>query len=156
MVATHQYSETNGTAPGVVTDGVANVNFGSTDAANIVVANFPIRAGESSFSKFIRSKFTGTFNQISAMKFWRSDGQAMPTGITITGSANATYATPTATDNGDAALPTTEGTALSIGPATITVTGSYSNYIRLQMDTTTAAAPGNTLTFTMTKQFDES
>ena len=154
MVATHQFSESNGVAE-TVTDGIVNVNFGNTDAPNIVVASFPIRAGNNSFSKYIRSKFTGTFNTISVMKFWRSDGAAMPTGIAITAGANPAYATPSTADDGDAAEPTSEGTALSIGPTTIT-TPSYSNYIRLQMETTVAASPGNTPTFTHTYQYDES
>lgn len=153
MVATFVFSESN-TSGETVTDNISNINFGDTDAANITVASFPIRAGNNSYRKYIRGKFSGTFNQISAMKFWRSDGQALPTGIDIKAGANPSYATPVTTASGDSTVPTTEGTSLSITPSTITVAG-YSSYIRLQMQTTTSASPGDTITFTFRFQYDE-
>ena len=154
MVSTFVFSETNGTSPGSVTDSISNINYGNTDAANITPLDNPVRAGENSFSKWNRGKWTGTFNKISAIKWWRSDGQGFPTGVEIVADTQTTYATPSTTSIGTTQIPTTEGSALTPGPTELTSAG-YSNFVRSQLKTTASAAPGNTPTFTATCQWDE-
>jgi hypothetical protein len=161
MSASFQFSESNG-AGETVTDGITNVNFGSSDAPNLVVASYPITAGLNSFAKYIRAKFTGTWTEISNMKFWKSAG-AYVTGEAIKASANAVYATPSATGTGDSDIPTVEGSALAInsaeGEATIVYGASgvsgYSGYIRMQLQTTVSTPAGAVNQKTLTFQYDE-
>jgi hypothetical protein len=161
MSATHQWSESNGAGESV-TDGITNLNFGSNDSVNLNTTTYPITRGNASFEKYIRCKFTATWTEISNMKFWKSAG-ALVTGETIKAAANATYAQPSATANGDSDCPTTEGTALSInsaeGAATIIYGGSgvsgYTAYIRLQLHTTGSTPGGVVNQKTFTFQYDE-
>ena len=163
MAATFQWSEANGAGP-VVTDGVANVNFGSNDSKEIVVATYPITAGTNSYEKYIKGKFAGTFTEISNMKFWKSAG-AYVTGESLkvaTGTVGApiVYAAPVATASAVATsdIPTSEGTALAMfndaGGATI-VAADYTDYIVMQLQTTTGATAGTVNTKTFTFQYDE-
>jgi len=161
MAAIHQFSESNG-AGEVETIPVANLNFGSNDSAEINTTTYPITRGDASFEKYLRAKFTGTFTEISNMKFWKSAG-TLVTGETIKAAANVAYAQPSATPNADSDVPVTEGTALSMqsaeGAATIVYGASgvsgYTKYLRLQLQTTgsTPAGAVNQKTFTM--QYDE-
>lgn len=161
MSANHQWSESNG-AGEAVTDGVSNLNFGSTDAPNIVVTSYRISSGDNSYIKYIRCKFTGTWTTISNMKFWKSAG-ALVTGEVITALANASYATPVATASGDSGVPTTVGTALTIqsaeGENTIEYGASgvsgYTGYIKLQLQTSASTPSGNVNQKTFLFQYDE-
>ena len=60
----------------------SNINFGNTDAANLVPASYPIAAGSNSFAKFIQAQWSGSFTTITNAKFWMSAG-ALKTGETI-------------------------------------------------------------------------
>jgi hypothetical protein len=161
MAATHQFSESNG-AGEVETIPVANLNFGSVDASELVPATYPIVRGEASFEKYLRCKFTGSWTVISNMKFWKSLGNYV-TDESIKAAANVAYAQPSETPNADSAIPTLVGSALSIqsaeGAATIVYGGTgvsgYTKYIRLQTQTTvsTPAGAGNQKTFCF--QYDE-
>lgn len=161
MSATFHWSESNG-AGEVVTDDISNVNFGSVDDYDIVPVSNAIIRGNNSFGKYIRSKFTGVFTEISNMKFWKSAG-AYVTGEAIKASANAVFATPSESDTGDSDLPTSEGSALSInsaeGAATIVYGASgvsgYSGYIRLQEQTTGSTPAGAVNQKTFVFQYDE-
>jgi len=163
MATYFEWSESNG-AGEVVTDDVANLNFGSIDAAELVPLSYPILAGNNSFAKYIRGKFfadTGETPTISNIKFWKSSG-AYKTGEEIVAAANVAYATPSASDTGDSAIPTVEGSALSInsyeGQSTIEIGESdvsgYTGYIRLQLQTSgsTPAGAANQKEFTI--QYD--
>ena len=161
MSATFAFSESNLVGQ-VVADGIANINFGSVDDHELVPATYPITRATNSFDKYIRALFTGSWTEISAIKFWKSAGN-YKTDETITGSANATYATPSQTSNGDSLIPTTEGTALGInsaeGAATIVYGASgvsgYTGYIRLQGQYTSSMLSGAVATKTLCFQYDE-
>ena len=161
MSATFAFSESNLVGQ-VVADGIANINFGSVDDHELVPATYPITRATNSFDKYIRALFTGSWTEISAMKFWKSAG-TYKTDETITGSANATYATPSQTSNGDSLIPTSEGTALAInsaeGAATIIYGASgvsgYSAYVRLQTKTLVTTPSGAVAQKTFTFQYDE-
>jgi len=161
MSATFEWSESN-TVSETITDGIANVNFGSNDSSELDTATYPIVRGSSSFEKYIRAKFSDVFTEISNIIFWKSAG-ALVTGETIKAAVNVAFTTPSSTANADSAVPTTEGTALSLqsaeGAATIVYGASgvsgYTGYIRLQTSSTlsTPTGAGNQKTFTM--QYDE-
>ena len=156
MSATYVWSESN-TAIETVTDGITNLNFGSNDSVNLNTSTYPITAGQNSFSKYIRAKFSSTFTEISNMKFWKSAGTCV-TDEAIKASANATFATPSATDTGDSDVPIIVGSALAIqssaGTTTITAPG-YTKYLRLQLQTSASTPSGAVNTKTFTFQYDE-
>ena len=162
MSATHQFAESNGVGE-VETIPIANVNFGSVDAAELVPATNPIIRGNASYEKYIRCKFTGSWTEISNMIFWKSAG-VYKTDESIKAAANVAYVQPSNVANADSDVPITEGTALSINSAegdptivygTSGVSG-YTTYIRLQTRSTisTPTGAGNQKTFTF--QYDES
>jgi len=166
MAATFELSESNGSGE-TVTDGISNLNYGSTDAPNIVPADHPIRAGENSYEKWVRCHFTGTFNKIENIKIWKSagdyvTGETIKTNLTTSGYSAATYSTPTDSTSTVATndMPTSEpsGPNLGIGGSlsgSLTSAG-YSDYWVSQLQTTTSTPPGDVNTKTFTIQYDES
>ena len=158
MAATFEWSESNGATPDV-TDDIANLNFGDIDDAEIVVADYPIVAGNNSYEKNIRGKFSGTFTEISNMKFWKSAG-ALVTGEAIKADLVTSYVQPvkTASTRATTDVPTTEGTAIAVlaadGEATIDAAG-YTRYICLQLQTTSETPAGAVNQKTFTFQYDE-
>jgi hypothetical protein len=160
MSVTCEYSESNGVGE-TVHDNIANLNFGSNDSYEIVPSTYPVIAGTNSYIKYIRGKFTGTFTEISNIKFWKSIG-AMATGEVITAEENVAYATPVNGLSGDAAVPTDVGSALSLnsaeGDPTIIYGASgvsgYTGYIRLQLQTSISTPPGAVAQKTFVMQYD--
>lgn len=153
MAATFQWAESNG-AGQTVTDGISNLNYGNVDAVNITPASNPITAGNNSFEKWNRGKFSGTYNSVTNLKFYKSAG-AYVTGEDIKAAVNAAYATPTASTSSVATVtvPTTLGTALV--PTAPGASPSYSGYITSQLQTTVSTPPGNVNQKTFTLQYDE-
>jgi len=141
MSASFVFSESNGVGEDI-TDDIENINFGSVDAPNIVPASNPVIRGTNSFAKYIRGKFTGTWTEISNIKFWKLEGNYV-TDEVIKAAANVVYATPSQIDTGDDPIPTEYGSALSVnsyeGDPTIiygaTGVSGFTDYLRLQMQT---------------------
>jgi hypothetical protein len=162
MSAVHHFYESNESGE-VETPDVANVNFGSIDAAEIVPATNPITRGDASFEKYIRCFFSGTWTEISNLKFWRSDANGYKTGETLKAAANVAYVQPSDVANGDSDIPLNEGASLAIlsaeGANTIEygVTGvsGYTKYIRLQLHTTGSTPAGSVFQKTLLFQYDE-
>lgn len=161
MSATHHWYESNGVGEDETAD-ISNINFGSNDSPNLVPATYPITRGENSFDKYIRILFTGTWTDITNMLFWKSAG-AYVTDEDIHAEANATYATPSASDMGGSTIPTVEGSALAIESAEgenhieygESGVSGYTGYIRLQTQTGGSTPPGAVNQKTMTFQYDE-
>jgi hypothetical protein len=157
MPASFEFSEANLVGE-AVTDGITNLNYGSNDSPNLNTTTYPITKAASSYEKYIKAHFYGTFTSITNMLFWKSAG-TLVTGESITAAANATYAQPSQTPNGDSAVPTVVGSALAIqasgGGGTISAPG-YTKYVRLQLQTTSSIAAGSVNTKTFTFQYDES
>jgi len=158
MPAVHAFSESNG-AGEVVQDSISNLNMGDNDSYEIVVATHPVLASENTYEKYIRAKFSGTFTEISNMKFWKSSG-AYLTGELIKAAANVVYTQPVKTNSTVATvdIPIIEGSALSIqsaaGTATIVATG-YTKYICLQLQTTVSTPSGDLNQKVFLFQYDE-
>jgi hypothetical protein len=159
MAATFTWKESNGV--GEVESTATNINFGSTDSANLSTTAYPIVRPNNSFAKYIRAKFTGTWTTISNMKFWKSAG-AYVTGELIVAGFNATYATPSETTTGDSAVPTAEPSQnvnSFEGNATIVYGASgvsgYTGYIRLQLQMTSGTPSGAVNQKTFIMQYDE-
>jgi hypothetical protein len=154
MAATFQWSETNGVPAGTVTDGITNVNFGNLDTPNLASPNNRVIAGQNSYEKWNRGKFSGVYTTVENLRFYKSAG-TLPANVTIKAAVNAAYATPTTTTSvvATADVPITEGTALV--PTAPGASPSYSGYIIMQERATVAAAPGAVPTQTFTLKYDE-
>lgn len=163
MAATFNWAQSNGAGATSTDLGSSGnlFNFKTNDDAT--AGNYssnPITAGNSSMEVYLRLHFTGTFNKIDNIQFWMSTDFSPNTGLSVKAAMNnVTYATPSTTTNADSAVPTSDpGTAnVSIGGSLSgSLTGAgYSDYIRLQLQTTTSAAPGDTSLAIFTAQYDE-
>lgn len=153
MAATFEWSESNG-AGETVTNGISNVNFGKTDSPNLTPSATPIPAGENSFEKWIRGRFSGTFTSVANLRFWKSAG-SLVTGEAIKAEADASYATPTDSTSSVATsdVPTSEGSALT--PAAPASNPDFSGYVTMQLQTTGSTPPGAVNTKTFTLKYDE-
>jgi len=153
LAATFQWSESNG-AGETVTDGISNLNFGSIDTPNITPSANPIPAGNNSFEKWARGRFSGTFTSVANLRFWKSAG-AYVTGEDIKATVNETYATPTdsASSVATVTVPTVEGSALV--PDAPVINPGYSGYITMQLQTTGSTPPGAVNQKTFTLKYDE-
>lgn len=152
------FNEYNGVGESKTAD-ITDITFGSQDAADFVVADYPITAGENSYGKYVKADFAGMasegITEIANTKFYKSAG-AYKTGeaVKFLGIA-VTYATPSETDTGDGDIPVSEPGSQNVGlngsgTGVLTADGE-SDYIRLQRQTTGATPPAalNDLTFTL-------
>lgn len=168
MAATFAWSQSNG-AGETITDSIGSINMGNSDSANLIPETYPIAAGSFSYEVFIRGKFTGTYTKVNNIQFWKSAG-AYVTGETIfwTGSAlESTYSAPIQIVSGSAlgSIPTTDPGTANIGIAAVLAgslfsngtgnTGSYTDYIVMQTETTASSPAGATNIKTWTIQWDE-
>ncbi len=152
MAATVRINERNGEAPGTLTNGITNLNFGNIDAANLQYASYPVRRGYNSYDKWIKLEwYTGSANKLSSFKFWRSDseggsGAALPSGLSIVCEAGVgsdlVYTTPSTEPIDADECPNTEAGALSVGPTELIGPGS-TYYVHLQAQTTSQASTGD-------------
>jgi hypothetical protein len=168
MAATVVISESNGASP-TVTDGISNINFGSTDATGLTPASYPITiqsAGTAySYEKWLRVKISGTYNKVDNLQWWMATTPS--TGVSVyssdTADLNLSYTTPVATVSTPAhnACPTSDpGTAnIPIGGAlagsSLSNATTYSNYIVLQLRVGTTAVAGDMTQLTFSFQYDE-
>jgi len=166
VVAVVQISESNLVGENV-TNNVTNLNIGSADAVNLVVASNTIIATENSFEKWtrIRCDTIEDSNKIDNFKFWMTPATA-ETGITYLTNAqnplaNDAFATPVATTStiADVAMPTSvpgsENIGVSGGSGGLTADNTFSDYCVIQVQVTGAADPGDLLQKTFHYQYDE-
>lgn len=159
MVATFGWVEYLANATDTATP--TNLNFGSTLAANLVPATYPITAGTYSYEKWVRANFSGSFTRIDNIQFWKSAG-AYVTGETIAWTGiQTTYVAPTTTASSYAgtAVPTADPATANVAIGG-TLSGSLSavgnsDFIIMQTSVTTAASAGAVNTKTFTLQYDE-
>ena len=165
MAATWSWSGTYGTSPGTTADlGVSGnlFNFKTLDSLTGTAdyTSYPITAGNNSYEVWLRGHWTDSFNKIENLQFWKSAGSDAGIAVKWDGDTTA-YATPITTNStlATADVPTADpGTAnVSIDASlsgSLTAAG-FSDYIVLQMQTTTAAAAGDSSTYTFVLQYDE-
>jgi hypothetical protein len=173
VAAVFQWGEDNGAAAGNPAKGttrtypVTQVNWKNTDDVNTAYSSSPISAGNNSYEKFQFGIFSGTFTQISNAK-WQHVSGTLGAGLTLKGLVSSGYTTPATTTNaallhnitltGDIAtgLAVLFGTVgpQQAGAATLAATG-YTQYLITQMQTTVAAAAGDTAVCTLALRYDE-
>lgn len=170
MAATTTWYEQNGSATGSPAHGtestISSCDWKSVDDSTTSRASAPVLAGSNSYDKFIYLKFTGTFNQISAVKFAHTAG-TLGTGISLKSKITSTYTTPATTALGsatDITSTTSIGSGASVLLSTTGPNGStsasqtstcYTQYIVTQVQTTSAANAGDSGTVTLTVQYNE-
>ena len=161
MAATCTPCEANGVGEDI-TVGINNLNFGTTDAPNIVPGDYPVPRGDNSFTKYLFFRFTGTWTDITNMKFWKNSG-AYVTDEEILAAANVVYATPSQVGTGDSLIPAVVGSALAIESAegenhieygASGVSGD-TDYIRLQAQTSVSSPAGAVNQKVLRFQYDE-
>lgn len=171
MAATTTWYEQNGTATGSPASGsestISSCDWKSVDDSTTSRASAPVLAGSNSYDKFIYLKFSGTFNQISAVKFAHTAG-TLGTGISLKSKITSTYTTPSTTALGGA-TDITSTTAIGSGasvllattgpngasPAASQTSACYTQYIVTQVQTTASASAGDSGSVTLTVQYNE-
>ena len=165
MAATVEILEANG-AGETETANITNSNMGSTDAANLVAADYPVVPGENAYEKWQKISVTalGGSSKIDNLKIWRTGALGgSATHVTIaresTYGGAEVYATPVATSSTVAtqAMPTSEPTGANLGiggslTGSLTATGA-SDYLVHQIQTDAGDTAGSTST--MNYQYDE-
>ena len=171
MAATTTWYEQNGTATGTPAHGtesaISSCDWKSVDDTGTPRASAPVLAGANSFIKYIYLKFTGTFNQISAVKFAHTAG-TLGTGISLKGKITSTYETPTASAmSGDTDITSTtaigSGASVLLGtsgpndtaPSASQTSTCYTQYIATQVQTAASANAGDSGSVTLTIQYNE-
>ena len=171
MAATTNWYEQNGTATGSPAHGtessISSCDWKSVDDSTTSRASAPVLAGANSYNKYIYLKFSGTFNQISAVKFAHTAG-TLGTGISLKSKITSTYETPatsamsgstditstTAIGSGASVLLSTSGPN-GTSPSSAQTTACYTQYIVTQVQTTASASAGDSGTVTLTVQYNE-
>lgn len=150
----------------VTTDDITNMNYGSNDSYDIVIATYPINRGDYSFEKLNAYKLSNLSGSslIDNFKVWLT-GSA-DTGIihltNLSGSLeNDVYATPITTVSSvcTEAMPIVEPTNENIGKSGVTgglnTNGQYSDLVWSQVETQGGASPGDQTSRNFYWQYDE-
>ncbi len=150
----------------VITDIITNINYGSDDSFNIVIATNPINRGNFSFEKFNRLKLSNLSgsSQIDTFIVWLSGTE--DTGIVhdtnLTGSIlDEAYHTPIETVSSEAirVAPTAPPSLPNFGKSgantAMDTNGQYSDYHISQAETQGGASPGDQTTLNWYYQYDE-
>lgn len=165
MASTQTWSEFNG-AGQTETTSRADCNWKNIDDSTTAYSSSPVVAGNNSFWKYQCVVFAGTWNSLSSLTY-KIDNNAPATGITIKANVHTTYSQPAATSTGDASASTTgesanfgtsaASSAFTAGTATASGSGTcYTNPWRTQLQTTSAASPGDIASRTITTTWTES
>ncbi len=167
MAATFQWNQRTGSSAGTTTSdlGVSGnlFNFQSQDVASAAqYTSYPVTAGNDSYEVWLRAHFTGTFNEVQNLQFWKSSGtEGTGEDLFWDDGGNNTYDDPTSGTSAKAAaaIPTADpgssNVSINSSQSSSLSAAGFSDYIVLQLQTTTAAEAGDTETFTMTLQYDE-
>jgi len=165
MAATVQINEFN-TVGETKTANITNSNMGSTDAVNLVAADYPVVPGENTYEKYQKVEVTamGGSSKIDNLKIWRTTALG-GSAVHLTNARETSYggaesfATPVATDSTPATetMPTTEPTDANLGiggalAGELTAAGS-SDYLVHQIQTDAGDVVGASCT--MHYQYDE-
>ena len=158
MPATFQWSESNGVTP-TITDDIGYLNFGSADVCQLTPATYPIVAGQNSFFKAIRVKFTDVNVSISNMLFWKFSGAYVQSEYIVCHNQSVYIQPDTAIHSAWASVPTDIGSALTIHGANGTdpslLANGYTEYIFLQLRTGALTPAGAVNTKVFVFQYDE-
>lgn len=160
------YSGTNAATEDPVGDST-NWNLQSVDAYDSTGTDYqtnkitvPAAGSTYSYERWLRLEFTGTFNAITNVLYWKSAGSFSDAALIITAGEATAGVTPVITNStiATAAIPTVEGSAIDITPAGgISNSGDFTDYAVIQLEVpSTVVTPGDIGSQTITFQYDES
>ncbi len=166
MPATFAWAQTVGAPPGTTTNlgSTGNLaNFKNIDSVGTSdYATHPIPAGNNSYEVWLQGYFSGTFNAIYDLRFWMSTDFSPNTGLTVKSNmTQQSFAQPT---NATSSIATSTIGTSDPGAANVSIGGSlnssltssgYTDYIVMQLQTTTAAAAGDTSLATFSLSYIE-
>lgn len=164
MASTQSWTEYNGASGASVTADRTDINWKNVDDSTTPYATSQVQAGNNSFYKQQSLVFAGTYNSLSALTI-KIDNNAPATGISIVGAVETALGTPSTAATGDAAFSTTglpvnfvsSTSPAGVGTSSYTAGGTvYTQAVRSQVQTTTAAGPGDIGTRTITATWTES
>ncbi len=156
MAATFNWMQYNGSNTAETTLGTGGnlFNFKTTDTPGTAGYDTnPITAGNNSFEVYLKGEWTGSFNSVDNLRFWMSTDFSPNDGLSVNWCPNGTtgYAEPVTAGStvADTSVPESdpESENLYIGGesgGSATSDGDKSDYCVLQLQTTTAAAAGDT------------
>ena len=166
MPATFNWAQTVGAPAGSRSDLGSSgnlMNFKNIDS--IGTSDYdenPVPAGSNSYEVFLQGHFTGTFNAIYDLRFWMSTDFSPNTGLVVKNKSNQqSYNQPT---NASSSIATSTLGTSDPGTANVSYEGSltssitspaYTDYIVLQLQTTTAAPAGDTSLATFSLSYIE-
>lgn len=171
MSATTTWYEQNGTAAGTPAAGtestVSSCDWKSVDDSTTPRSSAPVQAGDYSYIKYNYLGFSGTFNQISAVK-WAHTAGTLGTGLSLVGKVTSTYETPVDTAMAGS-TDMTNTSAISSGASVLLGTSGpndtnpqasqtstcYTQYLVTQVQSLTTAAAGDSGQVTLTVQYNE-
>ena len=166
MAATFAWAQSFGAGPTVTSLGLSGNLFNYKRVDNATAANYstnPVPAGGRSYEVWLRMKFTGSFNNVSNLQFWKSTDFSPSTGLHVRWRPQntSTYVqSTTGTAKCVSAVPTSDPGAANIGvgsnPSGSLAASGYSNYIVTQLATCSTAAAGDTSLAIFTANYDES
>jgi len=166
MAATFKFAQTNGAGGDVTELGLSGnlFNFKNKDDATAAnYSSYPVVAGTKSYEVWLRGKFTGAFNKVDNVQFWRSTNFSPATGLAVKWdpATPSAYSTPvSAVNKCVSAIPTSDPATANIrcrgGLTSGLVASGYTDYIILQLETTVSAAAGDTSLAIFTLNYDES
>lgn len=177
MAATFIWGEDNGSGSGsfpqrgssrTTGDLVDQMNWKNIDDVASNYSSYPVTAGGNSFVKYQFGIFTGSYTQISNVK-WSHTSGTLGAGLTVRGCVTSVYHTPTTGADADLTGDMTSITDVSQGynvllhqtgpqeSGTETHNGphTFTQYLATQLRVTTAAAAGDTAVLGFTLRYDE-
>ena len=162
MASTQSFTEWNG-AGQTATTARPEMNLKNIDDSSSAYSSYPVTAGNNSFGKYQAIVFAGSWNSLSAMTV-KIGSNSPVTGVSIVGAIVTSYSTPSTAATGDSAMSTTginvnfvsSSSAFGTGSSSASGGGTfYGQCLRLQMQTTSGAGPGDfgqqTLTYSWTE-----
>lgn len=171
MSATTTWYEQNGTAAGTPAAGVestvSSCDWKSVDDTTTPRSSAPVQAGNLSYIKYNYLGFSGTFNQISTVK-WAHTSGTLGTGLSLVGKVTSTYATPvttamTGSTDMTSPISVSAGASVLLGtsgpndtnPQASQTTTCYTQYLVTQVQSLGTAAAGDSGQVTLTVQYNE-
>lgn len=161
MAATVLIREKNGAGETATDKTSGTVRFKNADNATVDLVDpmvVPTSGSDFSFEKWLRMNFTGTFTQVSNLKFYTDGSSGFGTGVNTWAKAVASYATPaeaTATTGYANAFTYTSGSPLSLGAGPYTATGDNGSYLVSMLEVASTASQGLLTSETFTFAWDE-
>jgi hypothetical protein len=166
MSASFNWSQTVGAPAGTRQDLGSSgnlINFKNADSIGTSdYATYPVPAGSNSYEVWLQGHFEGVFNTIYDIRFWMSTDFSPNTGLVMRAKCNQqAYNQPTNATSSIAAstISTSDpgATNVSIGGSLTSslTTSGFTDYIVLQLQTTTAATAGDSSLATFSMSYIE-